>query len=143
AANATSTPNSAILKLPCGAGILPALRAGRSDESTGRMPAPHEDSRALLGINLRPLQGSGVIDVNRLPLAEHVNACDAGLAMAIPRLLHTTERQMHFGTDRRSVHVEDAGVHVAHRRERLVHVARVNRFLQAVVHTITDRARFF
>src|SRR5437867_2504260 len=81
----------------------------------------------LAGVDLRSLQGSGVVDVDRLPLAEDIDPGHARLAVAVAGLLRSAERQMHFRADGRRVHVEDPGVHVAHGQERFVHVARVDR----------------
>src|SRR5688500_12041448 len=68
----------------------------------------------LLRIDLRSLQRSRVIDVDRLPFAEHVQSGDAGFTMTVTGCLGAAERKMDFRSDRRRVHVEDAGVHVPH-----------------------------
>src|SRR3954452_15644992 len=95
----------------------------------------------VLRIDLRALQRAGVVDVARLPFREHVDAGHACFAMTVACLLRAAERQMRFRADGRSVHVEDAGVHVAHREERVVHVARVDRRRQSVAHAVADLDR--
>ena len=92
-------------------------------------------------VDLRPLQLPAEVDVDRLPLREHVERGRAGFAVAVAGRLGAAERQVDFGADRRRVDVEDAGVHVAHRGEGVVHVLRVDRRRQAVLHAVADLDR--
>src|SRR5690349_3742099 len=50
---------------------------------------------------------------------------------------------MYLCADRRSVDVEDPGVHLVHRLERTIYVLRVDGRGQSVTHTIRDLHRFF
>ena len=83
-------------------------------------------------VDLRPCSLPREVDVDRLPLGEDVEARDARLAVAVARVLHAAERQVHLGADRRGVDVEDARLELAHRREGLVDVPRVDRAGQPV-----------
>ena len=49
-----------------------------------------------------------VVDVDRLPLGEHVERRLARLAVAVAGLLHPAERQVHLGAGRAGVDVRDA-----------------------------------
>src|SRR5205823_2643772 len=74
-------------------------RSRRPRSSCRLDPAPvwpsfgYERLRAsdLLGVDLRALQRAGVIDVDRFPFAEHVDAGDAGLAMSVASLFRPAE----------------------------------------------------
>src|SRR5438105_11298807 len=82
---------------------------------------------ALLRVDLGLLQLARKVHVDRLPLREHIDPGDPRLAVAVPRVLHAPERKMDFRPDRRRVDVEEPRLEVAHRREGLVDVARVDR----------------
>src|SRR5260221_1997636 len=99
-------------------GVLDLLLRGHIVEGA------HSD---LLRVDLGTLQRSGVVDIDRLPLAGDVDAGHTRFAVTIARLFHSAERQMHLGADGRRVDIKDACVHVAHGREGFVHVSRVNR----------------
>src|SRR6516164_3997152 len=92
----------------------------------------------LIRVYLRPLQTPAEVDVDRLPFREHVQGGRAGLAMAVTGELRSAERQVDFGADRRRVDVEDAGIQIAHRSKGTVHVARIDRGRQAVLHAVPD-----
>src|SRR3954447_11805237 len=81
----------------------------------------------LLIVDLRALQLAAVVDVDRLPLREHVERGLPRFAMAVAGLLHPAERQVHLGARRSGVDVGDPGLQVPHRLERLVDVAREDR----------------
>src|SRR5579862_1783194 len=93
------------------------------------------------GVDLRALQAPGVVDVDRLPLREDVERGLARLAVAVARVLRAAEREMHFRTGRAGVDVRDARLKVAHRAERLVHVARKDRRREPVANAVCDAQR--
>src|SRR2546430_1875918 len=57
-------------------------------------------------------------------------------AMAVAGLLPPAERQVGFGADGGGVHVRDAAVELAHRPEGGVHVPRVERAREPVLHVV-------
>ena len=95
-------------------------------------------SALSMRVDLRPLQLAREVDVDRLPLGEDVEAGDARLAVAVARVLHAAERQVDLGADRRGVHVEEPRLELAHRREGLVDVLRVDRSRQPVGNGVGD-----
>src|SRR5689334_13031328 len=111
------------------------MRFLRAEDSVRSRPSA---AISLVGVDLRLLESTREVDVDRLPLGEHVEARDARLAMAVARVLATAERQVHLGADRGRVDVEDPRLEVAHRRERLVDVLRVDRARQAVRDRVRD-----
>ena len=64
-----------------------------------------------------------------------------GLAVAVAGLLPATERQVRLGAGRAGVHVDDAGLEVAHRPEGHVHVAREDDRRQAVAGLVEGQHR--
>src|SRR5262245_16034336 len=85
------------------------------------------DYRPLFSrVDLRALQRPAVVDVDALPLGEHVEGLDAGLAVAVARVLGAAEGQVRLRADGGGVDVEDPRVHVAHGREGLVDVLGVD-----------------
>src|SRR5207244_6988228 len=87
----------------------------------------------LDGVDLRLLQPAAVVDVDRLPLGEDVERRLAGLAVAVAGVFRAAEREVHLGAARAGVDVGDPRLEIAHRAERLVHVAREDRGRQAVL----------
>src|SRR5438270_121450 len=59
-------------------------------------------------------------------------------AVAVAGLLDSAEREVRLRADGRRVHVEDAGVHVAHGDEGIVDVAGVDGRRQSVLHAVAD-----
>src|SRR5712671_6610404 len=105
------------------------------------MPSPGMTAIRIWGleicrIDLRALQLAAEIHVDRLPFGEHVERRGAGFTMAVARRLRSAERQVDLGADRRRVDVEDSRVHVAHGRERPVHVLSVDRRGEAILHPV-------
>src|SRR5579863_1394501 len=80
---------------------------------------------SVFPVDLGLLQLVGIIDVNRLPLGVKINRPDATLAVTIAGCLGSAERQMHFGSNGRCVDIGDPCIKIADRRERLVHILRV------------------
>src|SRR5438477_6159331 len=93
----------------------------------------------LRTINLRALQPVRVVHVHGFPLGVKIDCTNAALAVSVPRGLHPSEGQVHLGADGGRIDVSDARMQVAHRGERLVHVARVDGRRQAVLNAIGDR----
>ena len=58
--------------------------------------------------------------------------------MTIAGCLGSTEWQMYFRTNRRRVDIRDAGVEIANRRERFVHIPGIERRRQAVLDAVGD-----
>ena len=56
----------------------------------------HPPGQLLLGVDLRALEATGVVDVDRLPLREDVEGGLARLAVAVARVLRAAERQVHL-----------------------------------------------
>src|SRR6476469_6978893 len=104
-----------------------ALRTVSSDAGGTKTTSFRFTRVNLVVVDLRALQLAAVVDVDRLPLGEDVERRLARFAVAVARLLHPTEREVHLGAGRPGVDVGDAGLEVAHRLERLVHVAREDR----------------
>ena len=50
----------------------------------------------LIVINLCPLQSSAVIDVHTLPLREHVQGCNTGIAVSVARSFRAAKKQSEF-----------------------------------------------
>ncbi len=88
------------------------------------------------------MEPAAEVDVDRLPLREDVERGRASLAVAVARRFCPAEGQVHFGADRRRIHVEDAGVNVAHRPERAIDVLRVDGRRQPVGDVVDDRDCF-
>src|SRR5512146_1176868 len=63
--------------------------------------------RTLVRVDLRALETTREIHVDRLPLREHLDARDPGLPMAVAGVLDAAKRQVDLRADRRRVHVED------------------------------------
>ena len=101
-------------------------RRGRADDSL------------FPGVDLRPLQLVGVIDVDGFPGGVEVERAGAAFAMAVAGLLDAAEGQMDFGADGGRVDVGDAGFQVAHGAEGAVDVARVERGGEAVMDAVGD-----
>src|SRR5829696_3781935 len=78
-------------------------------------------------VDLRPLELAGVVDVDGLPLREDVERRLARLAVAVTRVLRAAEGEVDLRAGRARIDVRDPGLEVAHRAERLVHVAREDR----------------
>src|SRR5215213_540501 len=89
-------------------------------------------------VDLGALQFAAEVDIDRLPLRKDVEHLGSGFAMAVTGGFGTAKRQVYFRTDRRSVYVEDAGVHLVHCFERAIDVLCVNRGREPVAHTICD-----
>ena len=89
-------------------------------------------------IDLRALQPVREIDVARISIGCRSRLLPGRLRDVRCRLLCAAERQMDFRADRRSIHVSNAGVNVAHGAERLVDVARVHRRRETIRHAIRD-----
>src|SRR5687768_13440039 len=94
----------------------------RSTRASRRAAASVDATALFVGVDLGPLELARVIDVDRLPFREEIQGRLARLAVAVARVLHAAERQVHLGSDRPGVDVGDAGLQVTHRSERLVHV---------------------
>src|SRR3954452_907946 len=95
------------------------------------------------GIDLRALQLAAEVDVHGFPFREDIECGGAGLAMAVSGGLGAAEGQVDLGTDGRSVDVEDAGVHVSHRRKGAIDVPSVYRSRQPILHAVAYRDRLF
>src|SRR3990172_9115100 len=96
---------------------------------------------ALLVVDLGSLQAARVVDVDRLPLGEHVERGLARLAVAVSGVLRTAEREVHLGAGRAGVDVGDPRLEVAHRAKRPIDVAGEDRRRQAVLDPVRDRDR--
>src|SRR2546425_4147235 len=70
-----------------------------------------------LRINLRALQPVAVINVNSLPLRIEVQRRRRRFAVPVACLLGAAEGQVGLCSDRGSVHVKDARLHLSHRSE--------------------------
>src|SRR5262245_37233830 len=117
--------------------VASSASAGTNQTSLTRLPNTPE----LLVVDLGALERAGVVDVDGLPLREHVERGLARLAVAVSGLLDATERQMHLGADRARVDVRDAGLEVAHRAKGTVHVAGEDRRREAVADAVRDPER--
>src|SRR5919205_346240 len=93
------------------------------------------------GVDLGLLEPPRVVDVDRLPLGEDVERGLARLAVPVPGVLRAAEREVHLGADRARVDVRDPSDEVAHRAERLVHVAGEDRRREAVADPVRDAHR--
>src|SRR5258705_9086099 len=93
---------------------------GYTSHVVSRFPGPES---ARLVVDLGALQPAAEIDVDRLPLGVRVERDVAGLAVAVAGLLPATERQVRLRPGRPGIDVYDPRLEVAHRAERLVHVA--------------------
>src|SRR5918994_2253668 len=103
--------------------------------------ASRRSEASVTGVDLGLLQLPRVVDVDRLPLGEEVERGLTRLAVAVAGVLDAAEREMHLGADRARVDVRDARPQVAHRAERLVHVAREDRRREAVLDPVRDLDR--
>src|SRR5205823_10310988 len=84
-----------------------------------------EDTNArsqIRRVDLRALELAAEVDVNRFPFRKDVERRSPCFAMAVAGRFGAAKRKVHLRADRRRVDVEDSGVHVAHRRERTIHV---------------------
>src|SRR4029453_18787991 len=116
--------------------VASSASAGTNQTSLTRLTC-----RPLLVVDLRALERAGVVDVDGLPLREHVQGGLAGLAVTVAGLLDAAEREVHLGADRARVDVRDPGLEVAHRAERAVHVAREDRRGEPVPDAVRDAER--
>src|SRR6266849_8158424 len=111
----------------------PPFRRQRSSCKRGPAPAwpfsccEYPRPSNLLRVDLCALHRAGVINVDRFPFAEHIDAHYPRLPMPVTGLLRAAEGQMHFRADGGRVDVEDAGVHVAHGNEGVIDVAGIDR----------------
>src|ERR1035437_8240434 len=80
-----------------------------------------------LRINLRTLQRVAVVHVDGFPLRIEIESGCGGFAMAVSGLFGSSEGQVSLRSDGWGIHVENAGFHLAHCREGIVHVAGVDR----------------
>src|SRR5690242_11045499 len=101
------------LSSPVNFGVWPGGRGGKG-------PA-FPTSASIRVVNLRPLQLVRIVDIERLPLGIEINGRNRRLAVTVAGLLCAAERQVRLRSDGRRIHIDDAGVDIAHRRERLVH----------------------
>src|SRR5215472_4896246 len=92
-------------------------------------------------IDLRALQLVGVVDINRFPLRVEVDGAQAAFPMPVAGGLSAAKRQVHFGADRRRVHVGDAGIDITHGQEGLIHIARIDRRREPIGHAVRDLNR--
>src|SRR5277367_353610 len=76
----------------------------------------------LSAVDLRLLQGVGVIDVDGLPLGVEIDRADAAFAMSIAGGLGAAEWQVNFCADRGGIDIGDARLQIADRRESFVHI---------------------
>src|SRR4029450_6977082 len=98
--------------------------------------------QCLVGVvDLRTLERARVVDVDRLPLGEHVERGLARLAVPVARLFRTAEGQVHLGPDRARVDVRDPGLEIAHGAERAVDVASEDRRGEPVADPVRDADR--
>src|SRR5579862_4993393 len=104
-------------------------RLRRPPRASCRAPRAGRTTRACSRsiVDLRALELARIVDIDRLPLGEHVERRLPRLAMPVAGVLRPAEREMHLGADRAGVHVRDPSLEVAHRAERAVHVAREDR----------------
>src|SRR5271155_1424519 len=96
---------------------------------------------SLARIDLGPLQTVGIIHVDRFPRSVKIKRSSAPFAMPVAGLLDPAERQMHFSPNRRRVDVGDAGLQVAHRLQRQVYVAGIERSGKPILDSIRDGNR--
>src|SRR6516225_8882296 len=120
---------------------LPQARlAHNSSEDSQIFLAPRRSGcahlPALLIVNLGTLQTVAVVDVKALPLPIKIERGHCGLAVAVPRLLDSSEGEVGFGSDGGSVDIDDASFEIAHGAEGLVHVTRVDGGGQTVDHAV-------
>src|SRR3984885_380499 len=90
----------------------------------------------LARIDLPPLQPIGVIHVNSLPRSIKIKSPRAALAMSVAGLLHSAKRQMNLRSDRRCVDISNPRLQIAHRLERQVDVAGIQRRRKPILNTI-------
>src|ERR1041384_4848516 len=91
------------------------------------------------GVDLRPLELSAIVHVDRLPLREDIEHGPAPLTVAVPGPPDAAEGHVGFGADRRGVDIRDPRPDVADRLIGLVDVARVDRRGEAVRSVVRDR----
>src|SRR5215468_4862744 len=77
-------------------------------------------------VDLRLLQLSGVIDVNRFPFAKYVVHGGAGLTVAIASIFHAAERKMDFSANGGAIDISDSSFDIPHGVESALDIARVN-----------------
>src|SRR5207244_9612344 len=94
-------------------------------------------------VDLCLLQLTGIVDVNRFPLAEDVIHGRAGLAMAVAGILHATEGKMDFSPNGGTVDVGDSRLDVSHRAKGAGYVVRVYRTGEAISGAVENFDRFF
>src|SRR5262245_20925882 len=117
------------------------LRIPRSADTRRTAPARAGRRRSVV-VDLRLLKLAGIIHVDCLPLREDLDRGVRGpLAVPVAGALHSAERQVSLGPDGRGIDVRDAGLQIARRRERLVHVLSVNRGRQTVQRVVGDLQR--
>src|SRR5580765_5641721 len=104
-----------------------SIRTSRSSGVTGRISMLDSVRGSAIGlvlvVDLRSLEATAEVDVDRFPLGERVERRMAGLAVAVAGLLPAAEREVRLGPGRPGVDVDDPGLEVAHRPERGVGVA--------------------
>ncbi len=77
-------------------------------------------------IDLGALEFVGIVDVHGFPFGEEIDGSDGGFAMTVAGLLRAAKRQMRFGADGRSIHINDARIEILDRGKRAVDVARID-----------------
>src|ERR1700730_17043149 len=68
-----------------------------------------------LGVDLRALKASAVVDVHGFPLAELVEHVTTGFAVSVPGVPSSAERELNLRTDGRRVDVDDSRVQLVDR----------------------------
>src|SRR5688572_7721799 len=94
-------------------------------------------------VNLRTLELATEVNINGLPFRENIQHLSSCLTMAIAGRFCTAKRQVHFSTDRRGIHIKDAGVHFVHRFESAIDVLRVDGCRESITNTVSDLNRVF
>src|SRR6266403_1562247 len=94
------------------------------------------------GIHLCALQAVRVVDIERLPFRVEVDGGGSSFAVAVAGVLGASKRKLNFSADCGRIHVDDAGFEIPHGPICLVHIPRVDRSREAVLHTVRDLERF-
>ena len=99
-----------------------------------RVLSLHFRAEALFGrgplvnlcVDLCLLQFAAVVDIDCLPFREYIEDGFSRLPMTITRVLYSTEREMYFRADRRTINVSYACLNVPYRLKSFINIVRID-----------------
>src|SRR5215208_5811084 len=97
--------------------------------------------RSQIGVDLSALKGTGKVGVADLRLRVELVDFPSTLAVPVSCLFYTAERKVRLRSDGWCIHVRNAVVELVERSERRVHIARIDRRRQPVLHIVVHSER--